>query len=505
MAPAALPLLKILRRKIVRTTITEPIPSAPYYWFEERSVLGEMIRRVYVYKEVISILHTFSLSSTFSVDASKPSLMGYKSSNHDDVVPRRGVHRWYEEFRNAVEKWSRLDLVQSLASHHDIAKEIRGFIRRHPTRHHWGASDLPHNWETSGIIPAVVTLMKSSDNVEKVMHIEATTAESVIEILDKVLDVQNEYIDRIASSIQHTLQRLCRKFAYLPSSCHLAPSRVRFLGRERVASTSFGGVWRGELASESEPSTMTVALKGFYFQNREELENIRKQFYREAILWKQLHHTNIVPFLGVSATDTMELMFVSPWMDNGDIVSYLEKHPEVERVSKIMNIVDGLSYLHTRNIIHGDLKSANILVNRVGVPCLADFGLSTVIYNADTVNITSRTTGRAGTLRWMAPELFDPERFGRDHAYLAHETDVYALAMVMVEVFTLNLPFAEVKRDQAVQYMVVQGKRPSRTPEMDSYGLNDGIWKLMTECWDADYSRRPALPDVHTRLLMSTV
>ena len=71
---------------------------------------------------------------------------------------------------------------------------------------------------------------------------------------------------------------------------------------------------------------------------------------------------------------------VSPWMDYGDAISYVNKYPYVNRKRIIHRIAKGIKLLHSYNppIVHGDIKGANILINPKGNPLLADFGLSKV-------------------------------------------------------------------------------------------------------------------------------
>ena len=87
-------------------------------------------------------------------------------------------------------------------------------------------------------------------------------------------------------------------------------------------------------------------------------------------MWKHLRHQNIVPFIGVTRDP---LQFVSEWMPNGTLTQYLGKNPGVNRVdlvgfplvtttllvpfsSKLLDVAEGLAYLHAKHATHGDLK-----------------------------------------------------------------------------------------------------------------------------------------------------
>ena len=132
--------------------------------------------------------------------------------------------------------------------------------------------------------------------------------------------------------------------------------------------------------------------------------------------------------------------------------------------------------MHRLLLVHGDLKGvglpspksqpifhfsakANILVNQDRRACVADFGLSTITgvrthsaaRNSDTVSLLSSRSNDSlvsftsgGTIRWMSPELLDPERFGVPESEgdrPTRQSDCYALGMVIYEV---RLPFIRI-------------------------------------------------------------
>ena len=77
---------------------------------------------------------------------------------------------------------------------------------------------------------------------------------------------------------------------------------------------------------------------------------------------------------------------------------------------------------------------SNVLIDDGFHACLADFGLSEVTYDPDTVNIVSASSITNGSSRWMAPELILPELADLDHPRTSPETDIYSLSMLMWEV-----------------------------------------------------------------------
>lgn len=93
------------------------------------------------------------------------------------------------------------------------------------------------------------------------------------------------------------------------------------------------------------------------------------KFFQEAIIWKRMKHPSIVPFHGATVTPPQ---LVSEWMPNGDITEYQKNHPQADRLglvcpplllhvkssppSQILDIAEGLNYLHSNGVVHGDLK-----------------------------------------------------------------------------------------------------------------------------------------------------
>jgi serine/threonine protein kinase len=79
-------------------------------------------------------------------------------------------------------------------------------------------------------------------------------------------------------------------------------------------------------------------------------------------VWKQLNHPNVLPFLGVNTKlFSPSFCLISPWMENGNALSFLEKNPDHDRWGMLLEIAQGLNYLHHLNpqVIHGDIKGVS--------------------------------------------------------------------------------------------------------------------------------------------------
>ncbi|KZT07864.1 kinase-like protein [Laetiporus sulphureus 93-53] len=292
-----------------------------------------------------------------------------------------------------------------------------------------------------------------------------------------------------------TMRKLCEKHVVLPRASLLSPHELIVEDEHPIDRGGFGEIRRGQWQSGG--SIVRVAFKSFTFAQNEDLQ---QQIYKEAIQWRHLHHPNVVPFFGVcDMPRPLRLCIVSHWMENGSIMDFLRQNTSADRLPLLVGIATGLEYLHSKDIVHGDLKGANILIDDNGVPRLADFGLATVVYRMQTVN-TASESHRGGTYRWMAPELFDPEKFGLPHVRPSKESDVYGLAMVMWEVYTGRIPFHMCRNEWQVVYKIMSGKRPTRSEDTMLPVIQDRIWILMEECWDACPGNRPNVRDVLGRL-----
>ncbi|KAG6816703.1 hypothetical protein H0H87_003678 [Tephrocybe sp. NHM501043] len=175
---------------------------------------------------------------------------------------------------------------------------------------------------------------------------------------------------------------------------------------------------------------------------------------------------------------------------------------DIEHFLKTFDVANGLAYLHRKDIIHGDLKAGNILIDGDGRARLADFGISSVS-DPDIQAWTGQSSAasQGGTARWQAPELFNIVE--DDLVKNSKASDVYSWSLVCSQIFTGRLPFSDLSNDPAITYFVMQGGRPKCPGVYDrawGQGLTTVIWNLMQECWDGLPVNRPDIDDVLQRL-----
>ncbi|KAL0569149.1 Rho guanine nucleotide exchange factor [Marasmius crinis-equi] len=283
------------------------------------------------------------------------------------------------------------------------------------------------------------------------------------------------------SKIFQAMLRLSKNSGLHPQCLEI--QNVKRFGKYPINSGGFGEVWKGVIGDSSQHVCLKI-VKIYYDSN---IEQLAKQCLREAILWRQMKHPNVLPFLGVYKLEhDRQLCLISPWMEHGNLVQYLKTTPRenVDHYTLTHDVAAGLSYLHMIKIAHSDLKGINILITDDLRACIGDFGLSRV---KDTrgLEMTPSAARPGGTGRWLARELLVG-------GVPSKETDMYAYGCVCLEIFTDGKqPFVEKPSDAAVILAVMEKKQPLR-PE----GIPDAMWTLMQSCWDANPASRPTAGQV---------
>ncbi|KAG8781335.1 hypothetical protein FRC12_021971 [Ceratobasidium sp. 428] len=182
---------------------------------------------------------------------------------------------------------------------------------------------------------------------------------------------------------------------------------------------------------------------------------------------------------------------ISPWMENGTLPEYIEKEPDVDRLGLCHQIVKGLSYLHQHNMVHGDLKGANVFVSATGILKLADFGNTKM--KEQTLYFSTRTSP-VYSLRWTAPEILNGSPCDVP-------ADIYALGMTIYETVTGSLPYSD-KVDMVVVIEVIVHRRfPSRNDEAIRVRCNKNrLWNLLKSCWNHTPTARPKITNVEEQI-----
>ncbi|XP_045827595.1 dual specificity protein kinase shkB-like isoform X2 [Trifolium pratense] len=175
-----------------------------------------------------------------------------------------------------------------------------------------------------------------------------------------------------------------------------------------------------------------VAVK--VFSKQEYSDDLIQSFRQEVSVMKRLRHPNILLFMG-AVTSPQRLCIVTEFLPRGSLCRLLHRNTSKldwrRRVHMALDIARGVNYLHHYNppIIHRDLKSSNLLVDKNWTVKVGDFGLSRLKHET---YLTTKT-GR-GTPQWMAPEVLRNEPSDE-------KSDVYSFGVILWELATEKIPW----------------------------------------------------------------
>ncbi|KAG8895415.1 hypothetical protein FRB99_000604 [Tulasnella sp. 403] len=215
-------------------------------------------------------------------------------------------------------------------------------------------------------------------------------------------------------------------------------------------------------------------------------EEQAKWFEQESRHWQSLNHRHVLHLHGI-AKDTFGGMYlVSPWIEHGSLWKYIRVNPDCDRSKYLRQTAEALVYLHSKNLIHGDIKAQNVLISENDDALLSDFGLSKVVS-------TQTMAGLKGVapLRFQAPELWKG-------ASRNVKTDVYAFGMLIYQVLSGSFPFRDCQAHAAIYMKVVEGgERPPREPSESPTGKSyESLWDVAEKCWQEDPDDRPSMREV---------
>ncbi|KIJ46358.1 hypothetical protein M422DRAFT_165301 [Sphaerobolus stellatus SS14] len=226
-------------------------------------------------------------------------------------------------------------------------------------------------------------------------------------------------------------------------------------------------------------------------------------FCREVEFWSRFRHPNILPFWGCWELDEYRLFMIAPWAQNGNSMQYVKMHPMANRRRILLQTAEALSYLHSGldgpAVVHGDLKADNVLIGINGEALLGDFGLARYVEKLTSATGTPSGLSSHGHVRFSAPELLYPAP--GEESRPTPESDVFAFGCFLIQLFTEDLPFAEIKPEPQVITDIVLGKIPNRPRGIaESRGLDDIVWKLAKSCWQYDPGHRPPMSRIASNL-----
>ncbi|KAL8062682.1 hypothetical protein ABFX02_02G163700 [Erythranthe guttata] len=247
-----------------------------------------------------------------------------------------------------------------------------------------------------------------------------------------------------------------------------------------IGEGSFGEVysvkWRGtEVAAKTIRSSIASN------------KTVKENFLKELALWQKLRHPNIVQFLGVLKHPD-RLIFLTEYLRNGSLYDILRKKGRLDSLTAVayaLDIARGMNYLHQHKphaIIHRDLTPRNVLQSDAGRLKVTDFGLSKISQGRD---VGYKMTGGTGSYRYMAPEVYRRESYGKS-------VDVFSFAMIVHEMFQGGPS----NRGEDAEKLADKRAYEDSRPHLPSMMYPEPIRKLLQDCWHKSPDRRPTFEEI---------
>jgi hypothetical protein len=249
-------------------------------------------------------------------------------------------------------------------------------------------------------------------------------------------------------------------------------------------------------------------FEGLYQNTKVAIKKLKvtdsKLFEKEVGVLSSLRHPNVVLFLGVCKSGPYELI-VTEFLELGSLDTFLrEKRHNNERhvaftfnkkIDILLDVARGMQYIHSQGLIHRDIKTSNILLDKHYTAKICDLGHSRM------VSTNSLMTGTIGTLQYMSPEIILNQQYD-------NRTDVYSFGIVMYEVFFEKIPFHMIDEQNGFGNMWCLGidvakneKRPAIPDDISDYSVQElDYLRCMKQCWKANPEDRPSFDEITSSL-----
>uniref|UniRef100_A0AAF5Q501 Mitogen-activated protein kinase kinase kinase n=1 Tax=Wuchereria bancrofti TaxID=6293 RepID=A0AAF5Q501_WUCBA len=239
----------------------------------------------------------------------------------------------------------------------------------------------------------------------------------------------------------------------------------RLLGRG-----SYSDVWKAQCKE------VTVALK--IINSTDEV--LRGIFYHEVEVMRNLVHPNVIEIMGACvypvyaiAMEYMACGSLDQLLHKSENISYKADHA----FDWASQCIDALTYIHRKGFAHGDLKTANLLLDD-NCHCLkvADFG--TMVY------MNTDTEYRQGSAAWMAPEIIAGSSPSK-------QSDIYSFGIVLWEIITRMRPYSDCKSAEEILWSVYAGLRPPHIQDIPTK-----LMQMIERCWQKLPEERPSIKEI---------
>lgn len=235
------------------------------------------------------------------------------------------------------------------------------------------------------------------------------------------------------------------------------------------------GTWRADRASGK---SVPVALKRL--NNKDFTPESVTAFRAETKDLLDLKHDNLIPLLGCSVRDSKVILWKG--VNGAPLWGYIRNPSNVITPRSVLSwarqLASALAYLHSQHVIHGGVKTSNLILDREQQLLVKDFGY--MDYKDEVPLVESDP-------RWLAPELIVARESGYNE-----KVDVYGFGMVIYEMMMRESPFISMKAAEIIDTLSYRIIRPETVP-----GIFPPLFiRLLTSCWSHDPAERPSMEKI---------
>ncbi|CEP18364.1 hypothetical protein [Parasitella parasitica] len=261
--------------------------------------------------------------------------------------------------------------------------------------------------------------------------------------------------------------------AKLRTICTEADPSLVYKNMRKIGQGASGGVY----TAYSEGSDYPVAIKQMNLEQQPKKELI----INEILVMKESRQKNIVNFID-SYLWRGDLWVIMEYMEGGSLTDVVTNNMMMEgQIAAVCHeVLEGLQHLHSKGVIHRDIKSDNILLSLNGDIKLTDFG-----FCAQLNEMQAKRTTMVGTPYWMAPEVVTRKEYGP-------KVDIWSLGIMAIEMVEGEPPYLNENPLRALYLIANNGTPKLQNPEALSPVFRD----FLAKCLEVEVDRRPSASDM---------